>query len=99
MADLPWAEALLMWARLAFGEKELAQCPDLKFVGQINTTKQHVRSCLARGIAVSEVRNAWSPAVAELALLLMLSGLRQTSAYHIAMKKRIGGPLADLAGK
>jgi phosphoglycerate dehydrogenase-like enzyme len=86
MADLPWAEALLMWAWPAFGESELAQCPDLKFVGQINATKQHVRSCLAMGIAVSEVRYAWSPAVAELALLLMMSGLRQTSAYHLAMK-------------
>lgn len=86
MVDLPWAEAVLMWAWPKFEEKELVACPDLKFVGQINTTKSHVQSCLARGIAISEVRSAWSPAVAELALNLMLSGLRQTSAYHIAMK-------------
>lgn len=87
MRDLPWAEAVLMWAWPAFGEAELNQCPALKFVGQINTTQQHVRACLSKGIALSEVRHAWSPAVAELALTLILSGLRQTSAYHIAMRQ------------
>jgi D-3-phosphoglycerate dehydrogenase / 2-oxoglutarate reductase len=86
MGDLPWAEAVLMWAWPDFTEKDLAQCPVLKFVGQINTTQQHVRACLSRGIVLSEVRHCWSPAVAELALALILSGLRQTNAYHIAMR-------------
>lgn len=87
MRDLPWAEAVIMWAWPGFGDEELKLCPDLKFLGQINTTGQHVRACLKKDIAVSEVRHAWSPSVAELALILMMSGLRQTSAYHIAMTK------------
>lgn len=86
MADLPWAEAVIMWAWPGFGSGELEACPDLKFLGQINTTQQHVKSCLAKGIAISEVRHCWSPAVAEMALALMLAGLRQTSAFHRQMK-------------
>jgi phosphoglycerate dehydrogenase-like enzyme len=82
MADLPWAEAVIMWAWPGFGEIELASCPDLKFLGQINTTQKHVRACLSKGIAISEVRHAWSPAVAEMALTLMLAGLRRTSTFH-----------------
>jgi phosphoglycerate dehydrogenase-like enzyme len=33
------------------------------------------------------MRLAWSPAVAEMALILVMSGLRQTSANHIAMTR------------
>lgn len=86
MADLPWAEAALMWAWPAFGAPELDACPDLKFLGQINSTQKHVKACLAKGIAISEARHCWSPAVAEMALTLMLSGLRQTSAFHLQMR-------------
>ncbi len=86
MADLPWAEAVIMWAWPGFGEDELQSCPDLKFLGQINTTQKHVKACLAKGIAISEVRHAWSPAVAELALALILTGLRQTSQFHYQMR-------------
>jgi phosphoglycerate dehydrogenase-like enzyme len=85
MADLPWAEAVIMWAWPGFGEAELAHCPNLKFLGQINTTQKHVKACLAKGIAISEVRHAWSPAVAEMALTLMLAGLRRTSTFHKQM--------------
>ena len=86
MADLPWAEAVLMWAWPGFGKEELQACPDLKFLAQINTTQKHVKACLEKGIAISEARHCWSPAVAEMALTLMLAGLRQTSAYHIKMR-------------
>ena len=89
MADLPWAEAVIMWAWPAFGVDELNLCPDFKFLGQINTTQKHVKACLARGITISEVRHCWSPAVAEMALALMLAGLRQTSAFHIQMRAGI----------
>jgi len=86
MADLPWAEAVIMWAWPGFGVDELESCPGLKFLGQINTTQKHVNACLAKGIAISEARHCWSPAVAEMALTLMLSGLRKTSAFHLQMK-------------
>jgi len=86
MNDLPWAEAVIMWAWPGFGIEELSSCPDLKFLGQINTTQKHVKACLAKGIAISEARHCWSPAVAEMALTLMLAGLRQTSAFHIQMR-------------
>jgi phosphoglycerate dehydrogenase-like enzyme len=87
MRDLPWAEAVIMWAWPGFGDEELKSCPDLNFLGQINTSGQHARACLKKGIALSDVRYAWSPSVAELALVLAMSGLRQTSAYHIAMTR------------
>ncbi len=86
MRDLPWAEALFMWAYPPLDEAELERCPDLKFVGQLNTTQAYVKAFLAKGIAHSEVRHCWSPAVAELALILILTGLRRTSAYHCAMR-------------
>jgi len=86
MNDLPWAEAVIMWAWPGFGIDELKLCQDLKFLGQINSTQKHVKACLARGIAISEARHCWSPAVAEMALTLMLAGLRQTSAFHIKMR-------------
>ena len=86
MADLPWAEAVTMWAWPIFGEDELQSYHDLKFLGQINTTQKHVKACMSKGIAISEVRHAWSPAVAELALALILTGLRQTSQFHYQMR-------------
>lgn len=86
MRDLSWAEALFMWAYPPITAADLDRCTDLKFVGQLNTTQAYVNAFLAKGIAHSEVRHCWSPAVAELALTLILSGLRQTSAYHCAMR-------------
>jgi len=95
MNDLPWAEAVIMWAWPAFGIDELNLCPDIEFLGQINTTQKHVKACLARGIAISEARHCWSPAVAEMALALMLAGLRQTSAFHMQMRAGIESWVID----
>jgi phosphoglycerate dehydrogenase-like enzyme len=95
MNDLPWAEAVIMWAWPAFGMDELNLCPDIEFLGQINTTQKHVKACLARGIAISEARHCWSPAVAEMALALMLAGLRQTSAFHMQMRAGIESWVSD----
>jgi D-3-phosphoglycerate dehydrogenase len=86
MDDLPWAQAVIMWAWPVFGVNELDLCRDLRFLGQINTTQKHVKACLEKGIVISEVRHCWSPAVAEMALTLMLAGLRQTSAFHMQMR-------------
>jgi phosphoglycerate dehydrogenase-like enzyme len=86
LPDLRWAEAVLMWAWPVFGEEVLCDLPALRFVGQINTTAKMASGCLRLGIALSEVRHAWSPAVAEMALALILAGLRRTSQYHIEMR-------------
>jgi D-3-phosphoglycerate dehydrogenase len=86
MPDLTWADAVLMWSWPVFTDAMLAQTPKLKFVGQINSARTTVQTCLNRGIAISETRHCWSPAVAEMVLTLMLAGLRRTSDYHAAMR-------------
>jgi len=85
--DLAWAEAVLMWAWPDLDGAMLDRAPNLRFVGQINTTRPTVRACLTRGVAISEVRHCWSPAVAEMALALVLCGLRKVSDYHAAMRR------------
>jgi phosphoglycerate dehydrogenase-like enzyme len=86
MSDLVWADAVIMWSWPKFGAAELERAPNLRFVGQINTSRVTAAACLERGIAHSEARHCWSPAVAELALALILSGLRKLSDYHTAMR-------------
>ena len=85
--DLQWAEAVIMWAWPNLDDAMLANAPDLRFVGQLNTTQTTARACLQRGIAISEARHCWSPAVAEMALALILCGLRKVSDYHAAMRR------------
>ncbi|MGE5598828.1 MAG: NAD(P)-dependent oxidoreductase, partial [Bacteroidota bacterium] len=86
LADLAWAEAVIMWAWPNLTVDLLSQAPALRFAGFINATQTTVRACLARGIIVSEARRGWSQAVAEMALGLILSGLRRLSDYHAAMR-------------
>ncbi len=85
--DLSWADAVLMWAWPDLDEGMLDQAPRLRFVGQLNTTRVTVRACLQRGMALSEARHCWSPAVAEMALTLILAGLRRVSDYYAAMRR------------
>jgi phosphoglycerate dehydrogenase-like enzyme len=84
--DLAWAEAIFMWALPILDDALLDHAPNLRFVGQINTKRSSAETCLRRGLALSETRHCWSPAVAEMALTLMLAD-RQTSAYHAAMRQ------------
>jgi phosphoglycerate dehydrogenase-like enzyme len=84
--DLRWADAVLMWSWPVLDTKMLRDAGGLTFLGQINTTGTTARACLELGIPHSEVRHCWSPAVAEMALTLMLAGLRKTSAFHIQMR-------------
>jgi phosphoglycerate dehydrogenase-like enzyme len=85
--DLAWAQAVIMWAWPTLGADMLADASDLKFAGHINLGAETARNELAAGMTISELRHGWSPAVAELALTLLLAGLRKTSAYHIAMRQ------------
>ena len=84
--DLAWADAILMWSWPVFGDKEFDLARGLKILAQINTHPKTAAGALQRGIALSETRNCWSPAVAEMALGLMLSGLRHISEFHLKMR-------------
>jgi len=98
--DLMWANAVVMWSWPVVTAEMLEKCPALGFMGQINTTQRTAKACIAKKVAISEARHCWSPAVAEMALTLMLAGLRKTSAYHVAMKagteKWVGDFPADI---
>lgn len=85
--DASWADAIIMWAWPSFTDESLAKCPNLRYIGHLNGTQSSARACYRRGIKLSEVRHSWSPSVAELALGLILSGLRKISKYHIEMKQ------------
>lgn len=93
--DLSWADAVIMWAWPTLDEELLEDAPNLKFAGHINDDAKGVRAKIKKGIAVSEARHGWSPAVAEMALTLILAGLRRTSAYHLAMRKGEEGWVED----
>ena len=83
--DLRWAEAVLMWSWPAPTAASLDGAPKLRFSGHIDVRQSSARALLDRGLAVSLVKRCWSPAVAELALTLMLGALRRTSTHHAAM--------------
>ena len=84
--DLAWADAVIMWAWPTLGEELLAQAPRLRFAGHLNLNQAGARAELEHGLAVSEARRGWSPAVAEMALALTLCGLRKISDYQAAMR-------------
>lgn len=86
--DLEWAEAVMMWSWPVFRAEEFDYAKNLQFLAQINTTITTATEALKRNISMSEVRHCWSPAVSEMALTLILSGLRLTSNHH--MKMRMG---------
>ncbi len=85
--DLAWSDAVVMWAWPTLDADLLKDAPNLKFAGHINDGAEGVRAKIKRGVAVSEARHGWSPAVAEMALTLILAGLRRSSAFHIAMRE------------
>jgi len=80
------ADAVLMWSWPELTPELLADAPRLKFAGHINLLLDAAKAEMAAGLTISEARRGWSAAVAEMALTLMLAGLRKTSAYHIAMR-------------
>lgn len=78
------SDAVIMWSWPVLSEELLATCPALRFAGHINVSGIGAKAELAHGLAVSEARHGWSPAVAEMALALLLSGLRRLGSYHQA---------------
>jgi D-3-phosphoglycerate dehydrogenase len=84
--DLSWADAVIMWSWPTLDDVLLEKAKNLKFAGHITITQAAARAELKRGIIVSETRHGFSPAVSEMGLALILSGLRKTGMYHHQMK-------------
>lgn len=83
-ADLAWADAVFMWAWPSFDAAQLAAAAPIEFIGHIDMSRKMARAELDAGIAVSLSKGGWSPAVAEMALTLILASLRRTSNHHAA---------------
>lgn len=79
------ADAVLMWSWPRLTDEMLAQCPNLRFCAHLDITQEGAQTLLARGIPVSVSRRGFSPAVAEMALTLILSTLRRTPSHQAAM--------------
>lgn len=86
LPDLKWAEAIIMWGWPTINDAMLDQAPQLRFIGHINGYQSVCKYTLKRGITISEARHCWSPAVSELALGLILCGLRKISDYHAGFR-------------
>ncbi len=84
--DLAWADAVIMWSWPGLDEALLDQAPNLKYRGHIDISQSDAKIALDHKIPVSLSRHAWSPAVAELGLTLMLTTLRKTSDFHAQMR-------------
>jgi len=83
---LEWAEAVIMWSWPMLTPELLDRAPNLSFVGQIDITQKAARIALDRGLALSVSRGGFSPAVAEMALGLILSALRRIADHQSAMR-------------
>lgn len=96
--DLAWADAVFMWAWPAWTPALLDKAPRLKFCGHLDISQASARVALERGLAVSVVRRAFSPAVSEMALGLILACLRKTSQHHTAMREGQEAWVEDFPG-
>ncbi|MGF1453672.1 MAG: NAD(P)-dependent oxidoreductase [Opitutales bacterium] len=85
-ADLAWAEAVIMWSWPVLDEALLAKAGSLQYAGHIDIGQTGAAAELNAGIPVSVSRAGFSPAVAEMALGLILSSLRRISDYQAAMR-------------
>ncbi len=74
-----------MWSWPRLSAEHLDLCPRLRFAGHLDMRAEYARALLERGVAVSITRHAWAPAVAEMALTLILSTLRKTPTHQCAM--------------
>ncbi len=79
-------DAVLMWSWPRWTAETLAAFPDLRFFAHLDVTQNEARLLLERGLPVSVSRRAFSPAVAEMALTLILSTLRRAPTHQMAMR-------------
>ncbi len=85
--ELLRADAWLGWGWPEPSREMLKYAPRLRWSGHLNLTYGGAVALLDKGVAVSEARHCWSPAVAEMALGLILGGLRKITDYHSAMRR------------
>lgn len=81
-----WAQASLSWWWPVVNDRVLDAAPEMEFLGRIDIDQSGARAALARGLAVSCTRGGFSPAVAEMALTLILTTLRRVSDFHARMR-------------
>lgn len=82
---LKGADAVLMWSWPVLTGDLLDENPQLRVSANIDVAQRGARILLDRGIPVSCVKRAFSPAVSEMALTLILATLRRTSTFHSQM--------------
>jgi phosphoglycerate dehydrogenase-like enzyme len=75
-----------MWAWPVLDEALLEKAGSLEYVGHIDINQTGAKAELGREIPISCSRGGFSPAVAEMALGLILNTLRKISDYHAAMR-------------
>ena len=85
-ADLKWADAVFMWSWPVLDSSLHDRAGKLDYVGHIDVNQTGARAEIARGIPTSGSKGGFSPAVAEMALGLILNGLRKISDHHAAMR-------------
>lgn len=76
-----------MWSWPTWTDDLLDAALKLRFAGHIDITQKGASAILPRGIDVSISRHGFSPAVAEMALALMLSALRDVTNYQSQMRE------------
>jgi len=86
LPDLEIADAVLMWSWPVLDDALLDLAPALQFAAHLDISQRGARAALARRLPVSVGRAAFSPAVAEMALTLALTALRQVSTFHAQMR-------------
>lgn len=82
---LKGADAVLMWSWPILTDELLDENPQLRISANFDVAQSGAKVLLARGIPVSCAKRAFSPAVAEMALTLILATLRRTSTFHAQM--------------
>src|SRR5690606_11405335 len=84
--ELETAHAWIGWGYPEPSADLLAHASKLQWSGHINLTLEGALALLKHGVAVSEARRCYAQSVAEMALALILAGLRRTSEYHMRMR-------------
>jgi len=87
LPDITWADVVFMWAWPKLDDAAFEAAGPIDFIGHMDVGQTLARTELKRGIPVSLSKGGWSPAVAEMALGLTLSCLRQISRYHREMRE------------
>ncbi len=86
LPDLAEQDAIIMWAWPLIDEDMIAAHPRLRYIGFLDVMQSGARAAVAKGLPISNSRSGFSPAVAEMALALMLTCLRKVSDYHAQMR-------------